>query len=211
MKKKIDFDNFFIEVYKAFPSYYCGREDIDISNNIILPESALKELSKLKNFGDSKNPLFFRIWNFEQNVSTMCGVADFTAEEGTCYLPNVMFEKLYLLEGQEVNIRKVDLEPGKSVKLRPQLNEFIKYPNSKNIIKYGLLNYFCVTTGDTISVNYKNKIYKFDVVQCQPKRSINISNGNIDIEFDDNINNEEEEENNNEKLKNNIILNSVNQ
>ena len=95
--------------------------------------------------------------------------------------------------------------------MRPQLNEFIKYPNSNNIIKYGLLNYFCVTTGDTISVNYKNKIYKFDVVQCQPKRSINISNGNIDIEFDDNINNEEEEENNNEKLKNNIILNSVNQ
>ena len=210
MEKKIDFDNFFIEVYKAFPSNYCGREDIDISNNIILPESALKALSKLKNFGDSKNPLFFRILNIELNVSTMCGVADFTAEEGTCYLPNVMFEKLVLLEGQEVNIRKVDLEPGKSVKLRPQLNEFIKYPNSNNIIKYGLLNYFCVTTGDTISVNYKNKIYKFDVVQCQPKRSINISNGNIDIEFDDNINNEEEE-NNNEKLKNNIILNSVNQ
>ena len=210
MKKKIDFDNFFMEVYNAFPSYYCGREDIDISNNIILPESALKALSKLKNFGDSKNPLFFRILNIELNVSTMCGVADFTAEEGTCYLPNVMFEKLYLLEGQKVNIRKVDLEPGKSVKLRPQLNEFIKYPNSNNIVKYGLLNYFCVTTGDIISVNYKNKIYKFDVIQCQPKSSINISNGNIDIEFDDNINNEEEE-NNNEKLKNNIILNSVNQ
>ena len=159
----IQINSIFIEVYKAFPASIMGREDIDQSNSIILPPSALGKLSLMKNFGDSKNPILFRILNIELNISTHCGVVEFTAEEGICYIPSNMFEKLCLMEGQTVNLRNVDLKPGTFIKIQPHLTEFINNPNPKTILEYNLRNYFCVTEGDTISVKFGKKIYKLDI------------------------------------------------
>ena len=173
----------FIEVYKAFPASIMGREDIDLSNSIILPASALGVLSSMRNFKDSKNPILFRILNIELNMATHCGVAEFTAQEGTCYLPSNMFERLCLMEGQKVNIRNVDLKPGKFIKLQPHLTEFINNPNPKTILEYNLRNYFCVTEGDTISVKFSKKIYKLDIVQCKPAKAIRTLNTDIEVDF----------------------------
>ena len=173
----------FIEVYKAFPASIMGREDIDLSNSIILPASALGVLSSMRNFKDSKNPILFRILNIELNMATHCGVAEFTAQEGTCYLPSNMFERLCLMEGQQVNIRNVDLKEGKFIKLQPHLTEFINNPNPKTILEYNLRNYFCVTEGDTISVKFSKKIYKLDIVQCKPAKAIRTLNTDIEVDF----------------------------
>ena len=161
--RRLNVNEIFIEVYKAFPASIMGREDIDLSNSIILPASALGVLSSMRNFKDSKNPILFRILNIELNMATHCGVAEFTAQEGTCYLPSNMFERLCLMEGQQVNIRNVDLKEGKFIKLQPHLTEFINNPNPKTILEYNLRNYFCVTEGDTISVKFSKKIYKLDI------------------------------------------------
>ena len=166
--RRLNVNEIFIEVYKAFPASIMGREDIDLSNSIILPASALGVLSSMRNFKDSKNPILFRILNIELNMATHCGVAEFTAQEGTCYLPSNMFERLCLMEGQQVNIRNVDLKEGKFIKLQPHLTEFI---------------YFCVTEGDTISVKFSKKIYKLDIVQCKPAKAIRTLNTDIEVDF----------------------------
>ena len=181
--RRINVYELFIEVYKAFPASIMGREDIDLSNSIILPASALGVLSSMRNFKDSKNPLLFRILNIELNMATHCGVAEFTAQEGTCYLPSNMFERLCLMEGQQVNIRNVDLKEGKFIKLQPHLTEFINNPNPKTILEYNLRNYFCVTEGDTISVKFSKKIYKLDIVQCKPAKAIRTLNTDIEVDF----------------------------
>ena len=181
--RRLNVNEIFIEVYKAFPASIMGREDIDLSNSIILPASALGVLSSMRNFKDSKNPLLFRILNIELNMATHCGVAEFTAQEGTCYLPSNMFERLCLMEGQKVNIRNVDLKPGKFIKLQPHLTEFINNPNPKTILEYNLRNYFCVTEGDTISVKFSKKIYKLDIVQCKPAKAIRTLNTDIEVDF----------------------------
>ena len=181
--RRINVNEIFIEVYKAFPASIMGREDIDLSNSIILPASALGVLSSMRNFKDSKNPILFRILNIELNMATHCGVAEFTAQEGTCYLPSNMFERLCLMEGQQVNIRNVDLKPGTFIKLQPHLTEFINNPNPKTILEYNLRNYFCVTEGDTISVKFSKKIYKLDIVQCKPAKAIRTLNTDIEVDF----------------------------
>ena len=181
--RRLNVNEIFIEVYKAFPASIMGREDIDLSNSIILPASALGVLSSMRNFKDSKNPLLFRILNIELNMATHCGVAEFTAQEGTCYLPSNMFERLCLMEGQQVNIRNVDLKEGKFIKLQPHLTEFINNPNPKTILEYNLRNYFCVTEGDTISVKFSKKIYKLDIVQCKPAKAIRTLNTDIEVDF----------------------------
>jgi hypothetical protein len=37
----------FIEVYKAYPVSFLGREDVENSNSVVLPPSALDKLSML--------------------------------------------------------------------------------------------------------------------------------------------------------------------
>jgi ubiquitin fusion degradation protein 1 len=184
MQGRIQIDNIFIEIYKAFPCSVMGRDDIDLSNSIILPQTALQKLSSMKNFGDSKNPILFRILNIELNIFTHCGVAEFTAEEGTCYIPYNMFEKLCLIEGQIVNIRNIELKAGTFIKLKPHLTEFINNPNPKTILEYNLRNYFCVTEGDTISVKFGKKIYKIDIIQCKPNKAIRTLNCDIVVDFE---------------------------
>ena len=184
MYGRIQIDNIFIEIYKAFPCTVMGRDDIELSNSIILPQTALQKLSSMRNFGDSKNPILFRILNIELNIFTHCGVAEFTAEEGTCYIPFNMFEKLCLIEGQTVNIRNIELKPGTFIKLKPHLTEFINNPNPKTILEYNLRNYFCVTEGDTISVKFGKKIYKIDIIQCKPNKAIRTLNCDIVVDFE---------------------------
>ena len=182
-RRNIQINNIFIEVYRAFPASLMLRDDIELSNSIILPQSALNKLSVMKNFGDTKNPVLFRILNIELNISTHCGVAEFTAEEGTCYIPSNMFERLCLMEGQNINVRNVELKPGTFIKLQPHLTEFINNPNPKTILEYNLRNYFCVTEGDTISVKFGNKIYKIDIVECKPAKAIRTLNCDIAVDF----------------------------
>ena len=181
--KRIDINEIFIEVYKAYPASLMGRDDIELSNSIILPSSALSSLSVMKNFNDSTNPALFRILNIELNISTHCGVSEFTAEEGTCYLPSNMFERLCLMEGQQVNIRNTVLKPGTFIKSQPHLTEFINNPNPKTILEYILRNYFCVTEGDTISIKFGKKIFKLDIIKCKPERAIRTLNTDIEVDF----------------------------
>ena len=182
--RRVDVENLFIEVYRAYPASAVGRDEIELSNSIILPPSALQKLSINKNFNNSKNPVLFRILNIQLNIYTHCGVFDFTAEEGTCYLPYNMFDKLCLEEGDKVNLRSLELKPGTFIKFQPHKTEFINNPEPKTILEYNLKNYFCVTEGDTISIKFGKKIYKIDIVQCKPDKAIRTLNCDIVVDFD---------------------------
>jgi ubiquitin fusion degradation protein 1 len=179
----IDVRNLFIEVYKAYPGSIFGREDINISNSIILPPSALQQLSQIKNFGSTQDPVLFRILNINLNMYTHCGVKEFTAQEGCCYLPLNMFDKLCLEEGQKVNLRALSLKPGTFIKLQPHKTAFIDLPNPKAILEFNLRNYFCCTEGDTIAIQFNNKIYQIDVLQCKPEKQIRTLNCNLEVDF----------------------------
>ena len=175
-----DLDKIFIEVYKAFPANIKGRDEIEATNYIILPPSALKKLPQ-----DIENFFFFRILNIQRNIYTHGSLLEFTAEEGTCYLPFNMFDRLCLEEGQKVNIRALKIAPGTFIKIQPHKTEFMNNPQAKSILKYNLnTNYFCVTEGDTISVKLGDEYYKLDILECKPNKGIRIINSsNLIIDF----------------------------
>ena len=182
-RQPVDVNNLFIEVYRAYPASIMGRDEIDPTNSIILPASALKKLSLMKNFGDTKNPVLFRILNIQLGIYTHCGVFEFTAEEGTCYIPSNMFDRLCLEEGQQVNLRALALPPGTFIKIQPHKTEFINNPNPKTILEYNLRNYICVTEGDTISVKFGKKFYKIDILECKPSKAIRTLNCDLVVDF----------------------------
>ena len=132
MKPKFDISDIFIEVFKAFPAKGINKDKIELSNNIILPPSALGLLSSMKIYNDSNNQMLFRILNIELNLSSFGGVAEFTAEEGKCYLPQDMFDRLCLYEGQPVKVINASLKTGTFIELQPHESDFLKLPNPKH-------------------------------------------------------------------------------
>ena len=182
MRYNVDIQNLFIEVYRAFPASLFGIDDINFPNSVILPPSALEKISKLKDFDKSDDQICFRILNIELNIQTYCTVLEFTAEEGTCFIPNEMFERLNLEEGQNVNLRNVKLKPGTFVLLKPHKTKLINNPNYKSIIKSNFNNEI-INEGHTISVKIGSNIYKLDIIKCEPTNIIKI-NFDTEIQFE---------------------------
>ena len=177
-----DIPDMFVECYEAYPASFYERNDLELSNSVILPISALIELSNFKNIKGSKAPMLFKIINIDLNLYTFCGVLEFTAEPEICIIPSNMFDRLCLKEGQKIIISLVTLATGKFVKMRPRNKEILDYP--KSIIEHNLRNYFCLTEGDTISINYQKKIHKFDILECKPNKAIKILNCDLEIELE---------------------------
>ena len=174
----------FIDQYRAFKADILDRSDIELSNKVILPSSALKifDMKSLCNC-NSKNPILFRISNSLLNIYTHCGVLEFTAENDKCYLPSNMFDQLCLEEGQRVTIRPAILKLGTFIKIRPHESELITLLNLKIILEFNLRSYFCLTEGDTIPLKFGRKIYKVDIIQCKPSKAIRTLNTDIAVDF----------------------------
>jgi ubiquitin fusion degradation protein 1 len=100
---------------------------------------------------------------------TYCGVLEFSADEGVCYLPYWMMNNLYLEEGSDIILRNVNLQKGKFVVLQPHETAFINLANPKAILEQELTNYSCLMKGDTININYQGRDYLIDIVECKPQ------------------------------------------
>lgn len=104
---------------------------LTIFDIVILPSSALHELARL----NISYPMLFMISNTQMGKKTYCGVLEFSAEEGMCYLPYWMMNNLFLEEGSEIILRNVQLTKGKFVVLQPHETAFINLANPKAILE----------------------------------------------------------------------------
>ena len=103
-----------------------------------------------------------------------------------------MFNRLYLEEGMMINLRNIRLEKGKLIKLRPHETEFVMNSNPRAILENNLRNYVCITKGDTITVQFNKKKYLLDVVECQPKDAISLTNVDVEVDFEQPLDYKEE-------------------
>ena len=78
------------------------RAELDKGDKIILPPSALDRLSQI---GDLDFPMLFNIENVKEKTKTHCGVLEFIADEGVCYLPYWMMQNLRLVEGDVLRVK----------------------------------------------------------------------------------------------------------
>ncbi len=156
-----------------------GRDDINKGNKIILPGSALHELAHLH----VTYPMTFRAVNTQLKKKTFCGVLEFVAEEGTCYMPYWMMENLMVGEGDELMITSVSLNKGTSVTIQPHQTAFIDLYNPKAILETELTNYSCLMQGDTINISYQNQDFLINIVECKPDKQICVVEADLNVEF----------------------------
>uniref|UniRef100_A0A8C3VZX2 Ubiquitin recognition factor in ER associated degradation 1 n=1 Tax=Catagonus wagneri TaxID=51154 RepID=A0A8C3VZX2_9CETA len=119
-------------------------------------------------------PMLFKLTNKNSDRMTHCGVLEFVADEGICYLPHWMMQNLLLEEGGLVQVESVNLQVATYSKFQPQSPDFLDITNPKAVLENALRNFACLTTGDVIAINYNEKIYELRVMETKPDKAVSI-------------------------------------
>uniref|UniRef100_A0A7N8YAE8 Ubiquitin recognition factor in ER associated degradation 1 n=1 Tax=Mastacembelus armatus TaxID=205130 RepID=A0A7N8YAE8_9TELE len=129
------FQNRFSTQYRCYSvSMLAGpndRSDVEKGGKIIMPPSALDQLSRL----NITYPMLFKLTNKNSDRMTHCGVLEFVADEGICYLPHWMMQNLLLEEGGLVQVESVNLMVATYSKFQPQSPDFLDITNPKAVIQ----------------------------------------------------------------------------
>mmetsp|Transcript_56784 Transcript_56784/g.166188 ORF Transcript_56784/g.166188 Transcript_56784/m.166188 type:complete len:319 (+) Transcript_56784:71-1027(+) len=167
--------------YQAFPVSFIGKEELEKGNKIILPQSALDHLARL----NISYPMLFEINNPNPHASrkTHCGVQEFIADEGTCYLPYWMLCNLLLQEGDLVRVTNCSLPKGSFVKLQPVSSDFLDIHNPRAVLENSLRNFATLTVGDCIVIDYNQKKFEIEIVECRPANAISIIEADVNVDF----------------------------
>jgi ubiquitin fusion degradation protein 1 len=173
--------------YHCFSFGMSGRDTSppEQGDKILLPSSALESLARM----EVEWPLLFEIKNETMgNKKTHCGVLEFAAEEGRCYVPYRMMRLLDLEEGSLVNIRNVSLPKATYIKFRARSLDFLEIKNHRAMLEVTLRNYTCLTKDDIISVDFAGREYELDVREVKPVHpsgGVSIVETNAETDFDE--------------------------
>lgn len=159
----------------------CGneRKNLEQGNKVILPPSTLDLLSRLH----ITYPLQFKIQNRRLKRETHCGVLEFSADEGKCYLPYWMMKYLCLNEGDHLYVENTQLRVGIFAKFQAQSVDFLDITNPKAVLENSLRHFACLTANDTIVINYNDKQYELCVLETRPGPAIDIHECDLNVEF----------------------------
>lgn len=131
---------------------------------MILPSAALAELTSR----EVQYPMMFRVENPARGTHTHCGVSEFTAAVGKCHLPYWIMENLMVPESAMVTVRNVQLPKGRFVKFQPHSADFTRISNPRAVLEKVLRAYSALTKGDTLKLQYAEKVYWVDVLEVKP-------------------------------------------
>jgi ubiquitin fusion degradation protein 1 len=79
----------FLAQYHCRSTAFAGK-DVNSGDKVFLPPSALDRLARM----NVEYPMLFEVTNTIIGKRTHCGVLEFSAEEGYCYMPYWMMENL---------------------------------------------------------------------------------------------------------------------
>jgi len=170
----------FQEQYHCYSVAYADKAHLEKGDKILLPPSAFDSLARLQ----VDYPMLFRLESSDKGTMTHSGVLEFTAEEGSCYIPFWMMQNLVLEEGSLLTVTNVSLPKATFVKLQPQHIDFLEISNPRAVLEHALRNFSCVTKGDVICVPYNSRNYHFMLQQVQPEDAACIIETDCNVDFD---------------------------
>lgn len=145
-----------------------------------MPPSAFDTLARLQ----VDYPMLFKLSSSVDDKITHSGVLEFTAEEGTCYIPFWMMQNLLIEEGAVITVTNASLPKATFVKLQPQSVDFLEISNPRAVLEHALRNFSCVTKGDIIQLPYNNKNYHFELKEVEPQDAACIIETDCNVDFD---------------------------
>lgn len=159
-----------------------SRENLNYGGKVILPPSALNQLTML----NISYPMLFELSSEDTGLKTHGGVLEFTAEEGRVYLPQWMMEALGVAPGAIIKISNTNLEQGRFVKLEPQSTDFLNISDPRAVLENALRNYSTLTKDDIFQILYNDKVYAIKVLEVKPVNdfdSICVIETDLNVDF----------------------------
>uniref|UniRef100_A0A0B6ZF81 Ubiquitin fusion degradation protein 1 homolog n=1 Tax=Arion vulgaris TaxID=1028688 RepID=A0A0B6ZF81_9EUPU len=170
----------FQATYKCFSVTMLGdREDVERGGKIIMPPSALDQLTRL----NIQYPMLFKLTNKKTNRETHCGVLEFVADEGRIFIPYWMMRNLCVDEGDFIQIDNVSLAVATYAKFQPQSVDFLDITNPKAVLENALRNFACLTQEDVIAIKYNDKEYELCVLESKPGKAVSIIECDMRVDF----------------------------
>lgn len=172
----------FVRQYECYPVAMLPgneREDVERGGKIMMPSSALEELTQL----NISYPMLFRLSNAENDRVSHCGVLEFVADEGRVYLPRWMMNNLRVDDGDVVYAESTELPIATYAKFQPQSADFLDITDSKAVLENTLRNFACLTTGDCIAISYNRKVYEVCVLETRPDHAVCIIECDMSVEY----------------------------
>ncbi len=164
--------------------YYDGDGRFNMTKDkILLPISVLEAISSM----DIENPYIFEISKVGmEGIRTYCGVQEFvyTGGEHMFIPPNIM-EKLYLEEGENVDIKSIKMKKIEFLKLKPMSMDFLEIEEPKVILEEAFKNYTCITEGDMINFEYGGIPMQVEVTEVRPDgRAMVLLDTECEVDFE---------------------------
>lgn len=155
--------------------------ELNHGGKILLPNSTLDYLIRY----NVPYPMLFKVASVcETPRATNCGVLEFSAPEGKCYLPQWMMKQLRIEEGAEVRVESVTLPSATYAKLKPQSLEFLNISNPRAVLEVELRKFACLTKNDIIAVMYADQVLEFLVQEVKPSNAVCIIECDLNLDFD---------------------------
>lgn len=130
--------------------------------------------------------MMFEVTNDANGKSTHCGVLEFSAPEGTIYLPLWLLKSLGLRSGGFVTLRNVTLRLGAMVKLQPQSVDFLEITDPRAVLEHSLRNFSALTRGDMIQIWYCEQVHELAILEVKPengRHAISIVETDLQVDF----------------------------
>jgi len=182
--------NFFPDIPRPFNTQYrCypvammpggERSDVEAGGKIIMPPSALDQLTRL----NIVYPMLFKLSNKKTSRTTHCGVLEFVADEGKIYIPYWMMQNLMLETGGLITVESATLPVATYSKFQPLSKDFLDLTNPKAVLEMRLRHFACLSKGDIIAINYNNKIYELNVMETKPANAVSIIECDLNTDFE---------------------------
>jgi len=182
--------NFFPEMPRPFNTQYrcypvamlpgSERSDVEAGGKIIMPPSALDQLTRL----NIVYPMLFKLSNKRNQRTTHCGVLEFVADEGKIYIPYWMMQNLMLEEGGLVQVESATLPVATFSKFQPLSKDFLDLTNPKAVLEMRLRHFACLSKGDIVAINYNNRIYELNVLETKPAAAVSIIECDMNVDFE---------------------------
>lgn len=168
----------FDEQYHCFSGAFADKPQLEEGDKVVLPSSAFEQLARLQ----IEYPMLFEVRSSKGR--THCGVMEFTAPEGNCYVPFWMMQNLMVEEGGLIRVKNVSLPKATFVKFKPQSTDFLDITNPRAVLEKQLRTFSCVTVGDQICLPYNDKRYYLEVQDVRPARAACIIETDCNVDFD---------------------------